>query len=252
MSTTAEGIEELEGQTIHVGHRQHRHHRNIGGHGNIIHTEVDVRRDVAAGQHNTLGRAGRTRRIVDDHQLVNLIVSDLQVILLYPLRIGLLVEFIELLEDLLVLLVGHIERRIILNIDGSDQVRHLLRIQIGPFARLGEEHAALRVMRQILQTLVRKVGQDRYYHCVIRGHRKEGHCPVSRVRARKCNLITLLDAQLFEDQMQTSKLFSYLCRGKRCTSIITQCGFLPITTQTRLKNSQEMFHRVVYLIFIVK
>ena len=173
--------EELEGHTVHVGHRKHRDDRVTGLDLRSQHVagEVVVRPQCTIGQHHAFREARCAAGVIDHSQLVGTLLHVIAYVLLAEVLGELLtVELVQVLAGIGQLVGARHHQRVVGVVDDTLERRHRLRIDDGGHMVADEEQAGLRVVHDVVDLFRIKLVQDGHGDGAVGQCGDEGHSPL--------------------------------------------------------------------------
>ena len=240
----AEGIDEFDDQAVHVGHRQHRDHPLAGG--NVALVEIDVCAEVAVGEHYALRVSAGAGGVVDGGEVVPVVGGELDVGGTVAARPFFREQFFHRVVGRGDFLALRVEELPAVDIDDELQRGHLVDVHLGEFVLVGEEGDALRMVDQEGGAFWGEVGQQGHDDGFVGIDGEVGHAPARAVAGPQRNLLTFLQADVFESEMQFLDLSGHLAIGERFSAEAVECGFVPELFGSVLQPFQVMRISVVH------
>ena len=218
-------MDELDGQSVHVGQRQHRDDGLAGGIGEMSVREVVGVRDGVIGEHHALGVARGARGVVDDRQVIGIVVGIRHILGEHAIGILLLEGFLAVCPRIGHGLVLVPQDTVVLDIDGSLQVRHLVMVHLGPDVIVNKQHDTVGMVGQQSNGVGVEVGQQRHRHTAIDIDAPEGHRPPGAVARAQSDFVALVDAHCVKKDTELLNVDGQIGIGKSIAIVVAQ-GFL--------------------------
>ena len=219
------GVDELDGQAVHVGQRQHRDDGLAGGIREMSVREVVGVRDGVIGEHHALRVARGARRVVDDGQVIAIVIGIRHMLGEHAVGILLIEGFLAVVPRIGQRLVLMPEDAVILDIDGSLEVGHLIRIHLRPDVIVNKQHHTVRMVGQQSNGVGMEVSQQRNRHTAIDIDAPERHGPPGAVACAQGNFVALVDAYSVKKDTELFNVDGQVSIGKSIAIVVTQ-GFL--------------------------
>ena len=185
-------VDELEGQTVHMGHRKDAQHivalLHVLAHGHTGKVEVAPQRTV--GYHHALRKTGGAARIVDQRQLVGtllLVVLHMlgaEVFGIFPAE-----HLVEVLAGIGELLRAGETERVVGYVDDAFDVRHLRGIYLGRHYIAREQKLRTAVVHDVVYLVGGEFMQNGHRHGTVGQGGKEGGGPAGAVAAAQGYLV---------------------------------------------------------------
>ena len=188
-------------------------------------SEVVGVRDGVIGKHHALGVARSARRVVDNRQVIGIVVGIRHMLGEHAVGIFLCEGFLAVFPCIGHRLVLVPEDAVILDIDGSLEVGHLIRVHLRPDVIVNKQHHTVRMVGQQSNGVGMEVGQQRNRHTSIDIDSPERHGPPSAVACAQGNLVALVDAYCVKKDTELFNVDGQVCIGKSVAIVVAQ-GFL--------------------------
>ena len=219
-----------------MGHREHGDHLVAGG--DVALAEVDVCAEVAVGEHHALRVAGGAGRVVDRGEVVPVVGREDDVV--GAVAIGPLggEQAVRLGEGGFDFRGGGPQELPAVDVHDELERAHLGDVHLGELVFVGEEGDALGVVDEEGGVLGGEVREERDDDGFVGNDGEVTHAPAGAVAGPEGDLLTLLDADFVEEEVELLDLGGHLAIGEGLAADGVQRGFVPVFAR-RITNLTE-------------
>ena len=240
VASLVDRVEDLEGQAVHVGHREHADDGVAGmDEGQVVRRELRVAPQASVGDHHAFREAGRPRGVVEDGQLVGLLQVVAEPVGREAFGVFLVEEPVDLVPSL-----GGVSASAFQHLQAVDQhaeaeVGHLPLVEVLPVRGADEEGLGFRVVDDMVDVIRLEIVQDRdgYRPVGKDGEKRDG--PARGVAPDERDLVAPPQACLVEQQVEARDLHRHVLVAERVASIVGEGGLFPMGLNTPFDQSQK-------------
>ena len=150
------------------------------------------------------------------------------------------------------LLVIRVDKREIVDVDDTFELRHLGEVQLRADVGVGEQQDAVRVIDKVVDIVRVEICEDRDDYGFVGVDCEERNGPTVGVSCAERNLVALLDSGLLEENVEFFKNFRDVRILERLSTILAESRLSPVTFDSRLENRKVMLHISGQLEFLMR